>query len=188
MALLLGLLLMNGADASAQTLRAVIVHGSAVEREFLIEDPEVAARCLWGATYNMQGEGPAALRSDAPQVTLSFLTDSYWNAVEGEIAETGIKPAHKQTGFHTRVTLAVGGIPAYVESSKRGVPFGYAHGLLPTGQYILSLYGIPTMVDSIGRPVVREFTDAELGELPRIIETRELCGPAVGELIQPGKN
>lgn len=155
-----GVMLVFGLGSShervaAQVFTAVTIHGAGVPEPFLIEGEE-QARCLWFFTYNFIGNRHAkAVGQIDHEVTLSFLTESERQAVEGSPAP------QKKAQFHTRLQLTRDK-PPYVQFRKpRDESFVFRMELHPAAEAYLGTRGIPTRLDSSGAPTVRVLSPDE---------------------------
>jgi hypothetical protein len=146
-----------------QQFRAVLVHGDAVARPFLIEE-KASARCLWFFTYNFysQLEGQPK-ESDVPTVTLSFLTSEEWAELKAATPELGQASPWDAAAFHTRVHLALPDGQPHVQYQKPyDAGFVSRMQLQVAAEPYLARHRIPTRRTKDGTPVVRRFSDSEL--------------------------
>jgi hypothetical protein len=146
-----------------QQFRAVLVHGEAVARPFLIEE-EASAACLWFFTYNFYSQLESQPKeSGVPTVTLSFLTREEWAELKAATLERAHASPWDAAAFHTRVHLALPDGQPHVQYQKpRDAGFVSRMQLHTAAEPYLARHSIPTRRTKDGTPVVRRFSDSEL--------------------------
>jgi hypothetical protein len=150
----------------AQQLRAAYVHGDAVLAPFIVEETTALPGCLWFHTYNQHLAEAVAPPDGTPTVIISFFTEESWPA---RVVRDGTVPLAAQldlASFHIRVAPTPPGVrPVVYYRKAAGLGPFVPRGSMPlAGEYYLARLGIPTRLDSASRPVVRQFTDAEVAE------------------------
>jgi hypothetical protein len=146
-------------------IRAVHVHGSGVERPFIIHDPPAAPPCIWSFTYNVRaGDRFEPPPSDAKVVVLSFITEEEWTSlvVEGGVNPERLEPTHARK-YHTRIVLGPAGAPVYAQHRRAPWPGPFRGGytLSELGEDYLGSFGIPTHVDGDGAPSFVQLDNAD---------------------------
>jgi hypothetical protein len=167
------------APVDGQQLRAVYVHGESVPAPFIIEG-DAALGCLWFHTYNQHVTESVAPAVSSPAVVISFFTAEAWSARAAQGAADSLTAQLDLARFHTRVFPTPAGVRPVIEYRKAaGLGPFVPRGRIPlASEYYLASLRIPTRLDSAGRPVVREFTAAEVAEARAALRSVAPCAPA----------